>query len=125
LVTDHAPHTLRDKRVEGACGVPGLDNYGNIVSWLIKSEGVSPSTIASVCSGNQARFFRLRDRGTISKGKRADLTLLDLKSTERVSSADVRSKCGWTPYEGIEFPGRVRWTICRGRPLVDDYEYVA
>lgn len=121
LVTDHAPHTLAEKR-EGACGLPGLDNYGNLVAWLIRDQHVAPARIASVCSGNQARFFRLQDRGIIAKGKRADLTILDLKSRERASSRSILSKCGWTPYEGYEFPGRVRWTIRAGAALLEDFE---
>ena len=122
LVTDHAPHTLTEKRVGGACGVPGLDNYGNLVSWLIKRHGFDLETIAAVCSGNQARFFGLKDRGAIELGRRADLTLLDLKAPERVASERMRTKCGWTPYEGFEFPGRVRWTIFGGSALLEDYE---
>lgn len=124
LVTDHAPHTLDEKRTKEACGVPGLDNYGNVVSWLIKKQGLSPESVAEFCSGNQAMFFGLRDRGTIEIGKRADLTLLDLKAAERAGSSVVRSKCGWTPYEGFEFPGRVRWTLFGGKPLLEDFQMV-
>ena len=122
LVTDHAPHTLEEKLTESASGVPGLDFYGGIVAWLIMKCGLSPMTIAKVCSGNQARFFGLRDRGNIYLGTRADLTILDLRSTRRATSRDVFSKCGWTPYEGRDLPGRARWTISRGKPLVTDFE---
>ena len=122
LVTDHAPHTLMEKQNDGACGVPGLDNYGNLVSWLIRSHGFAPETIAEATAGNQARFFGLEDRGSIAVGKRADLTVVDLKAPEKATSEVIRSKCGWTPYEGVEFPGRVRWTIFEGKRLMDDFE---
>jgi len=122
LVTDHAPHTLTEKRKEGACGVPGLDNYGNLVAWLIRGQEFSFETVAAITSGNQARFYGLGDRGAIAVGKRADLTVIDLKAPEKASSRTVRSKCGWTPYEGVKFPGRVRWTFFEGRRLVDDFE---
>jgi len=122
LVTDHAPHTLTEKQNEGACGVPGLDNYGNLVSWLIRRHGFALETIAAVSAGNQARFFGLEDRGSIAVGKRADFAVVDLKAPEKASSRAIRSKCGWTPYEGVEFPGRVRWTIFGGKRLVDDFE---
>jgi dihydroorotase len=124
LVTDHAPHTADEKTSMGLSGVPGLDDYGHIVSWLAKEVNLDPIMIAKVTSGNPARFAMLRDRGEISVGKRADLTLLDLHSPERVEADEVRSKCGWSPYEGKEFPGRVRWTISAGEPLLDDYELV-
>jgi len=122
LVTDHAPHTLKEKQQEGACGVPGLDNYGNMVSWLIRKHDLSLETVAAVTAGNQARFYCLGDRGSIAVGKRADLTVIDLKAPEKASSGAVRSKCGWTPYEGVEFPGRVRWTLFEGKRLMDDFE---
>jgi len=122
LVTDHAPHTLEEKRERAACGVPGLDNYSNLVSWLVTGHRFGLETIAAVCSGNPASFFGLQDRGAISVGRRADFTVLDLKSPERASSESVRSKCGWTPYEGFEFPGRARWTIFGGESVLDDFE---
>src|SRR5207245_7766684 len=53
--------TLEEKLTESASGVPGLDFYGGIVAWLIMKCGLSPMTIAKVCSGNQARFFGLRE----------------------------------------------------------------
>jgi dihydroorotase len=122
LVTDHAPHTRSEKVEEGLAGVPGLDDYGHVVSWLLKSMGVSPVTIGRVCSSNPAGYFRLSDRGVITPGKRADLTVIDLLTPERVTAERLQTKCGWSPYEGLLFPGRARWTICGGRILVDDSE---
>ena len=124
LVTDHAPHTEQEKLRGGAAGVPGLDDYSHVVSWLIKENGVQPSTVAAVASGNPARFLGLADRGEVSMGKRADLTVLDLHSPEKVRNEDLQSRCGWSPYEGREFPGRARWTISGGNVLVDDFELV-
>jgi len=66
----------------------------------------------------------LDDRGEISVGKRADFAILDIHSPEKVRNDQVRSKCGWSPYDGREFPGRIRWTIYGGEVLLDDYEMV-
>lgn len=122
LVTDHAPHGIDEKTSLGLSGVPGLDDYGHVVSWLVREQSVDPTVIARMTSSNPARFGKLGDRGEISVGKRADFTILDIHSPEKVTSDGVRSKCGWSPYEGKEFPGRVRWTIRGGEPLLDDYE---
>lgn len=121
LVTDHAPHLADEKMSEGLSGVPGLDDYGHVVSWLIK-QGVDPSAILKVCAANPARFLGLSDRGEVGAGLRADITVLDLKSPEKVDADSLRTKCGWSPYEGETFPGRVRWTIRGGRTLVEDFE---
>ncbi|MBI3859384.1 MAG: dihydroorotase family protein [Thaumarchaeota archaeon] len=120
LVTDHAPHTLDEKRDEQLAGVPGLDDYGHVVSWLITKEGIDPGTVARAGAASPAQFFGLSDRGEISPGKRGDLTVVDLRSPEKVRSESILSKCGWSPYEGVEFPGRVRWVFSLGKPLMDD-----
>jgi len=122
LVTDHAPHTVDEKASLGLSGVPGLDDYGHLVSWLAREQNVDPTVIARVTSMNPAKYAKLSDRGEVSVGKRADFTILDIRSAEKVGSGSVQSKCGWSPYEGKEFPGRVRWTIRGGEPLLDDYE---
>ncbi|MGD0476730.1 MAG: dihydroorotase [Nitrososphaerales archaeon] len=124
LVTDHAPHLREEKLSDGLSGVPGLDDYGHVVSWLIRKGGVDPTVIVRVACSNPASFIGLGDRGQIEVGKRADLSILDIWSPEVVRGANVRSKCGWSPYEGIEFPGRIRWTIRGGEPLLDDCEQV-
>ncbi|MDE1853812.1 MAG: dihydroorotase family protein [Thaumarchaeota archaeon] len=124
LVTDHAPHLEDEKTSLGLAGVPGLDDYAHMVSWLIRSQGVDPAVIANVTSANPAKQLRLRDRGEIVQGRRADFTVIDMHSPETVRDDDVESKCGWSPYDGKEFPGRARWTISGGKVLMDDYELV-
>ena len=121
LATDHAPHTKEEKATSSIAGVPGLDDYGHMVSWLIRNHDVHPLSIARMTSGNQAGFFSLRDRGTLASGMRADITVLDM-TPEVVRSGSIMSKCGWSPYEGVEFPGRVRWVISRGSPVLEDYQ---
>ncbi len=123
LVTDHAPHTEEEKLGQGAAGVPGLDDYAHVVSWLMREQEFDPILVARISSSNPSRFLGLGDRGEISPGRRADFAVLDLHSPERVRNEDVRSKCGWSPYEGKEFPGRARWTVSRGRVLLDDFEW--
>jgi dihydroorotase len=124
LVTDHAPHLQEEKITDGLSGVPGLDDYGHVVSWLIRKAEVDPTVVARVACLNPASFIGLGDRGQIKVGMRADLSIVDIWSPEVVRAENVRSKCGWSPYEGIEFPGRTRWTIIGGDPCLDDCEQV-
>jgi dihydroorotase (multifunctional complex type) len=125
LVTDHAPHLRDEKLSDGLSGVPGLDDYGHMVSWLMMKEDIPPTVIARVACSNPATFLGLRDRGFIDVGKRADFSILDIRSPEVVQAENVRSKCGWSPYEGKEFPGRLKWTIRGGEPLLADYVQVS
>jgi dihydroorotase len=107
---------------EGLAGVPGLDDYCHVVAWLIKTGGIDPLVIGRACSSNPASFFRLSDRGTIEVGKRGDLTIVDTRAPEKVTAESLWTKCGWSPYEGFEFPGRARWTIRGGELLMDNFE---
>ncbi len=122
LATDHAPHTTEEKArdiFEAPAGVPHLDTYGNFVSWLVVQCDVHPALIARVCAYNPALFLGLNDRGRIAVGKRANLTILDLQRHVKISREHLYTKCGWSPFEGYEFPGTVRHTICNGRVMTE------
>jgi dihydroorotase len=125
LATDHAPHTPEEKERgvwQAPSGVPGLDTYGNFLAWLIVTQELHPTVATQVTSANPARFLGLTDRGGIVAGQRADFAILDVHHPERVSREHLYTKCGWSPFEGMTFPGRVRWTIHKGRILQDDFE---
>ncbi len=126
LVTDHAPHTKEEKArdiLEAPAGVPNLDTYGNFVAWLIARCDVHPELISRVCSYNPATFSGLNDRGRIEVGKKANLTILDMQKRVKIGSEHLYSKCGWSPFEGYEFPGAVRHTIFNG-VVVTEYDEV-
>jgi len=120
LATDHAPHTIKEKSQDvwnSPSGVPGLDTYGNFVSWLI-GQGISPMTIVKITSFNAANILGL-NKGSIEKDRIADLVVLDMKNEEKISSESLFTKCGWSPFEDIEFPGRVSYTIYKGKVIFD------
>lgn len=115
LATDHAPHTREEKESsDPPSGVPGLDTYGPFITYLIK-EGVPLNRIVEATSFLPAMCFGLTNRGRIQVGKRADLVVLDLNSPTTVSSDKLYTKCGWSPFEGMTFPGRVAYTFINGR----------
>ena len=122
LATDHAPHTKEEKAgdlLAAPAGVPQLDTFGNFVSWLIGVCEVHPTRIARVCAYNPARFLGLHDRGCIEAGKRAHLTILDLHKRLPIRSDQLYTKCGWSPFEGYEFPGTVKHTISHGLVMTE------
>jgi len=117
--TDHAPHTLEDKK-NGIGGVPNLDTYGNFISWLIKVLKMDPTNIVKLSSYNVAKLFGLNDRGRIAEGLKADLAVLDTNSPTKIKSDNLYTKCGWSPFEGMEFPGKIAFTIKNGKILMED-----
>lgn len=116
LATDHAPHTLDEKKsANPPSGMPGLDTYGNFVLYLMINHGVKPQLLARLTSYSAARYFQLVDRGRIEKGFAASLTILDKKGRTKIRKEDLQTKCKWSPFEGVVFPGRVVATIVRGK----------
>lgn len=112
LATDHAPHSIKDKE-DGAKGVPGLDVYGNIVVWLIEKLKLDPTYLVKLTSFNATKLFNLKGRGEIKEGYPANLSIITFEP-EKIDSENHFTKCGWSPYDGMIFPGKVTYTIFKG-----------
>ncbi len=120
LATDHAPHTLAEK-VRGISGQPHLDTYGAFVTWLIRVAGFSPQRIAAICAENPGAFVSPftapRKFGRIEPGYSASLTVLNLARPVTIRREDLKTKCGWSPFEGVTFPGSVEALFYEGQRL--------
>lgn len=113
LSTDHAPHTVEEKSTSNPSGVPLLDTYGSFVSWLMQ-QGMSARQIcrhACFLPG----LFSGRKVGRLLPGYRGHLAVLDWDQPWTVRAEDCRTKCGWSPFEGVTLPARVAYTIASGR----------
>ena len=122
LATDHAPHTIEEKE-KGASGMPQLDTYGPFVTWLIKEHDFSPEEIARVCSENPGRFwgeFKVEKYGRIEEGFVGSLTVLDTARPLMVQKEMLKTKCGWSQFAGVTFPGSVAMTIIKGKILKNE-----
>lgn len=119
LATDHAPHTFAEKE-QGAAGLPHLDTFGPFVSWLIDQHRFSPQTIARVCAFNPGRFlnqFVDIKYGQIKEGFTGSLTVIDMHKPITINKSMLKTKCGWSPFEGVTFPGSVKMTVTKGKIL--------
>lgn len=119
LATDHAPHTLEENQ-KGTSGQPHLDTYGPFVTWLIKEQNFTPEQVAKFCCENPGDFVNpfLTDRkyGKIEPGYTASLTILNLGRPVTIRREDMKTKCGWSPFEGVTFPGSVEALFLDGKP---------
>ena len=52
--------------------------------------------------------------GRVEEGYVGSLTVLDLKTPYVVTRESLKTKCRWSPFEGVSFPGSVRHTVVRG-----------
>jgi dihydroorotase len=57
-----------------------------------------------------------RDKfGRLLPGYVGSLTVLDLRRPVTIHREHLRTKCGWSPFEGVTFPGSVAAVFVRGR----------
>jgi dihydroorotase len=116
LATDHAPHTIAEK-AQGVSGQPHLDTYGPFVTWLMAEQGFTPQRVAAICSANPGAFvnpYRPEKWGRLLPGHVGSLTVLDLRRPTTVRRDNLRTRCGWSPFEGVTFPGSVAAVFVRG-----------
>lgn len=120
LATDHAPHTLEENE-QGISGQPHLDTYGAFVTWLILDQKFTPEQAALFCSENPGNFVNPyispKKFGKIEPGYTASLTVLNLNQPVTIKREDLKTKCGWSPFEGITFPGSVEAVFIEGRKV--------
>ena len=128
IATDHAPHTLEEKArgyFEAPSGLP-LVQHSLLMLLDQHARGLfSLPKIVEKAAHNPAVLFGIAERGFIREGYFADLVAVDLAGVTRVDAAQVRYKCGWSPFEGTEFRGSIVLTVLNGVPVFRDGQPVA
>ena len=118
IATDHAPHTVDDKRVpyeEAAFGIVGLETAVALALDRLVAPGlIDLARLVALFSTNPARAFGLPG-GTLAPGAPADVTLLDLRRRRSVDPERFRSKSRNTPFAGWSLQGWPVQTIVAGR----------
>jgi dihydroorotase len=128
IATDHAPHTLEEKE-RGYFEAPsGLPLVQHSLPMLLDQQSQGLFTLPKIvekAAHNPAVLFGVAERGFVREGYYADLVAVDLNAVTRVDAAQLRYKCGWSPFEGTEFRGRVVLTVLNGVPVFRDGRPVA
>lgn len=121
ISTDHSPHLLSAK--EG--GALGAKSGGPLVQFslplmleLVHQGVFTLEQVVRYMCHNPALLYGIEERGFIREGYYADLVLVDPDGETRVTPEIIRSKCGWSPFEGETFHGQVKGTILNGSPVV-------
>ncbi len=117
IATDHAPHTLEEKRQPYFRVPSGLPLVQHALVALLEyyHDGVfSLELIAEKTSHAVAQRFQIAERGFIREGYWADLVLVDLNAPFVVGPDNIRYRCGWSPFAGYTFRSSVAATIVSG-----------
>ncbi len=122
IASDHAPHTREEKEEEfdfAPSGVPGVETMVPIMLQHVKDRHLTLLDVARRLCEGPADIYGIR-KGKIAEGYDADLMVVDMAEGSTTIKADsLHSKCGWTPYEGVEaiFPKAV---FLRGELMIEN-----
>ena len=127
LATDHAPHTIEEKRWQprkSPPGVPGLETAMPLMLTLINKGKLSLRRLVELVSANPAKVFNLGTKGKLERGADADVILIDMKARGKIDPDKFFSKAHYSPFENWKTQGAVRATIVNGRIVYQDGQIV-
>ena len=108
VATDHAPHTLEEKRQpypKSPSGLPAVENSLALMLDSVHRGLCSLEQVVSWMCDAPARVWDIVNKGRIAVGYDADLVLVDLNRRHTIRNAEQQTKCGWSPWEGTTLTG--------------------
>jgi dihydroorotase len=123
LASDHAPHAPYEKEVEldrAPFGMLGLETELPVFLEILlhQRKAVTLPRIIEMLTINPAKLLRL-DRGTLSTGAIADITILDPDHAWTYDKNDSPSLSRNSPFHGFPLRGRALSTIVGGKIVWD------
>jgi dihydroorotase len=117
IATDHAPHHANEKMLEfdhAPNGIIGLETAISLtLDRLIHRDMISLSQMVRLMSCHPAQILKL-EGGTLKRGSRADITILDPNRQITVDARSFQSKSRNTPFDGWQLKGTSVGTIVDG-----------
>jgi dihydroorotase len=117
LATDHAPHLQSEKELEfltAPFGIASLECALNLyIKALIEPGILDWPGLIRLMTEKPAKIIGI-DKGTLSKGKQADITIINPDAEYTIDVNKFRSKSRNCPYNGWNVKGKVEKTIVGG-----------
>lgn len=119
IATDHAPHTSFEKSLtlqETPFGTIGLETMLPVLyTYLVKEKIIKFLDLVKLTSYNPSRIIRLENKGHISIGSDADITIFDPEITKTITEEFFVSKSKNSCFIGTEVHGEIKYTIVGGK----------
>ena len=123
IATDHAPHTIIEKTntyFKSLSGGPLVQHALPAMLELVHKGVISIEKLVEKMSHHVAEIYRIKDRGYVREGYYADLVLLDLDDTWKVTPENTLYKCQWSPFENQYFKSKIVKTFVNGNIVYDN-----
>jgi dihydroorotase len=118
IATDHAPHTFEEKQnkyLNCPSGGPLVQHALVAMMEACNKGKISIEKIVEKMCHNPAKIFKIENRGFIKEGYFADLVVVNPHMPWNVKKENIISKCGWSPFEEVNFKSRVTHTFVNGK----------
>ena len=114
LVSDHAPHTLVEKKsAEPAYGFPGLETMLPLMLNTVSDGRISIKEITRLLHEGPVKIFNLKiDASTFTE--------VDLEEEYLIENDKLLTKCRWSPFNGWPVKGKVKKVYLRGKLVFDN-----
>ncbi|NBW71681.1 MAG: dihydroorotase [Flavobacteriia bacterium] len=123
IATDHAPHTLQEKNqsyFNAPSGGPLVQHGLLAMLEKVKEGEISLEKIVDKMCHSPAILFRIKDRGFIREGYKADLVVISQEKSPIVTKENCLYSCAWSPFEGIQFSHTIEKTFVNGNIVFQD-----
>lgn len=118
IASDHAPHTREEKQSPNPPpGVPGLETTLPLLFTAMLEGRLSKERVIELVFKNPASIFGIKPPETRVE--------IELGPRRIISSSELKTRCGWTPFEGVEVRATVRRVFIRGQKVYEDGEVLA
>lgn len=117
IATDHAPHTIEEKTgnyFQAMSGGPLVQHALPALLEMYHQNKLTLEMIVEKTAHNVAEIYKLKERGYIREGYYADLVLVDLNQSWKVTKENILYKCKWSPFEEQVFQSKIMTTIVNG-----------
>jgi dihydroorotase len=125
VATDHAPHTLDEKKqsyLKAPSGGP-LVQHAVVAMFEAHHQGkISVEKIVEKMCHNPAKIFNIEKRGFIKVGFFADLVIVNPGMPWSVNKDNILYKCGWSPFENFTFKSRITHTFVNGQLVYNNFK---
>ncbi len=122
ISTDHAPHSENEKNAEfdqAPFGIIGLETSLALSLKLVEEKVLSLTELVRKMSLNPAQILKI-DRGHLSVGAAADITIFDPEAEWTVEKEKLESKSKNSPFLGWKLKGKATDVFCEGKQVLKD-----
>jgi carbamoyl-phosphate synthase/aspartate carbamoyltransferase/dihydroorotase len=119
FATDHAPHTLAEKDGENPPpGFPGLETAFPLLLGAVHEGRLTIEDLLKRMHDNPRRIFHLPEQPVT-------MIQVDLDARWTIRGQYLKTRCAWTPFEGMNVRGRVVQVDLRGSTVYEAPDVLA